>query len=111
MKEELPINISKRMFWKYVNKKIKGFFHHYHVFNIINILFEEIVKDLKQEKTLKIFNFGELQLKSTKPRKYFDVNKQRVEMSKSNKNLRFLLSSKIKNKICQNIDINKTFKL
>lgn len=111
MKDNLPTNISKRIFWRYVNKRMKRAFHHYHVFGIINILFNEMIIDLKNDKPIKIFNFGDLQLKKTKPRRYFDVNKQKVEISKSNNVLKFNFSSKIKKHMYKYIDLNRTFKL
>lgn len=102
-------NISKRCLWRLINKKIKRLIHNYHVFSIISILFEEIIKDLIDGKSLKIHNFGTLELVKTKPKKYHDVRFKKVMESKGNMIMKFSLARKIKKKLCSNLDINKTF--
>lgn len=97
-------SINKRDFWRFVNKKLNRRLNHYHVFSVISILFEEMIKDLKDGKSIKIFNFGTLSLKRNKPRKYFDVNHQKVMLSKSHRILRFVLSPIIKKKLCRQLD-------
>lgn len=106
----IPSNVSKRNLWRYVNKKIKRFIHHYHVFSIISILFEEMLKDLKQGKDIKIFNLGTISLKETKPRWYHDVTKRQLVLSNKHKILRFALAPKIRKKLCEHLDIDITFK-
>lgn len=103
-------NISKRNLWKIVNKKVKRFIHHYHVFAIITILFEEMLVDLKNSKDIKILNLGTISLKNMKPRHYHNVVEKKVMLSTPHKILRFKLFSKIKKKICKHLDIDKTFK-
>jgi nucleoid DNA-binding protein len=110
MTNEIPTNVSKRIFWRYVNQKIKRTIHHYHVFSVITILFEEMLKDLKDGKDVNIFNFGLLSLKETKPRLYHDVNKREVVLSGKHKILKFKFATKIKKKLCGYLDIDKTFK-
>ena|SRR5579885_1892624 len=110
MANEIPTNVTKRVFWRYVNIKIKRIIHHYHVFAVISILFEEMLKDLKEGKEIKIFNLGSLWLKETKPRWYHDVNKRQVVLSKSNRILKFRLARKLKKRLIESLDIDKTFK-
>lgn|SRR5574339_69400 len=110
MASKIPTNVSKRTFWRYVNVKIKRIIHHYHVFAVISILFEEMLKDLKQGKEVKIFNLGTLYLKETKPRWYHDVNKRQVVLSGKNKILKFKLAPKLKKRLSESVDIDKTFK-
>lgn len=109
MKNKLPLNITKRIFWRYVNIKIKRAIHHYHVFAVISILFEELLQDLKNFKDINISNFGILSLKETKPRLYHDVTKKQVVLSKKNKILKFKLSGKLKRYFLKKIDVDKTF--
>lgn len=106
----LPDNITKRILWRYVNKKIKRSIHHYHVFSVITILFEEIIKDLKLGKDVKIFNFGTLSLKKLPPRKYHDINARQVKQASSHKILRFVLSNKLRNILRDHLDMEATFK-
>lgn len=101
--------IDKRSLWKYVNKKIKRSIHHAHVFSVICIMFEEMIKDLILGKEIKITNFGTFRLKEMKPRKYHNVKYRCLVQSDAHNILRFSLSSKIKKKICEYLDIDKTF--
>lgn len=103
------LNIDKRFFWKYINRKIGRKVKSYHVMSIINILFEEITADLKGGKGLKIFNFGEILLKNSKPRKYHDVRYNRIMLSSGNKILKLVLPRVVRKKLCQSLDIDKTF--
>jgi nucleoid DNA-binding protein len=108
--DNIPSSIDKRVLWKYVNRKIKRTIHHYHVFSIITLLFEEMLKDFKQGKEIKIFNLGTIVLKEMKPRRYHDVTKNEVVLSGKHKILRFTLMSKIRNKLCKHLNIDTTFK-
>ena len=98
------VSINKRTLWRFVNIKINRIIHHYHVFSVITILFDEILKDLKAGKDVKIFNFGLLQLKSTKPRKYHDVRFNKVLLSEGHRILKFTLAQPIRKKLCVNLD-------
>lgn len=97
-------SINKKLLWQYVNRKIKRIIHHYHVFSILTILFDEMVKDLRRGKSIRIFNFGKLELKSLKPRKYFDVRHQKVMQSKGHKILRFTLAPSVRKKLVDHLD-------
>jgi len=104
------LSVDKRILWRFVNRKIKRIIHHFHVFAIITILFDEIIQDLKNGKSIKIFNFGTLSLKQMKPRKYFDVRHQQVMESQGNRILRFSLATSVRKKLVNHLDIDKTFK-
>ena len=103
-------NISRRDLWKYVNGKIKKSIHFYHVGSVITILIDEMIKDLKKGKKIKIFNFGILSLEKTKPRKYHDVRYNKVMISVGSYILKFKMAPLIKKKLCGMLDIDKTFK-
>lgn len=102
-------NVSKRDFWRFVNSKSKDI-HFYHVGSVINILFEEMIQDLKEGKSINIYNFGEISLQKTKPKKYFDVRYQKVMFSVGAKILKFSLSQKLRKKLCGALDLDKTFR-
>lgn len=76
---------------------------------MISILFEEMLKDLLAEKEIKIFNFGTLVLKKTKSKKYYDVRFQKIMTAPAGKLMKFTIAKKIRNKLCNNLDIDKTF--
>jgi nucleoid DNA-binding protein len=73
-------------------------------------LFDELIKDLNNGKDIKIVNFGTISLKQMKPRRYHDVRYNKVLQSNGNKILRFSLVTKIRKKICDFLDIDRTFK-
>ena len=102
--------INKRVFWRYINLKINRTIHHYHVFAVISILFEEMINDLVSGKDIKIFNFGKLSLKESKPKKYFDVRFSQVMSSKGGKLLKFSLSKKFRDKLINYINLDETKK-
>lgn len=98
--------ISKRDLWRYVNKRIKRLVHHYHVFSVMSILFEEMIADLKRGKGIKIHNFGTLTLEKTTPRWYHNVRKQQMEQSKEHYVLRLRLSPPIRKKLCEDVVVD-----
>ena len=106
----MPLSISKRDLWYYVNRKIKRLIHHYHVFSVISILFEEMVKDLKAGKEIKIVNLGTLILKDTPPRKYHDVRFRRMMESPGHRVMRLFLAKPIRKKLCESLDLDKKAK-
>jgi nucleoid DNA-binding protein len=104
------LSIDKRALWRYVNKKIKHIIHHHHVFSVLTILFDEIIKDLKRGKDIRIVNFGTFKLKDLKPRRYFDVVHQRIMLSEGHRILRFILAPLIRKKLVRHLDLDKTLK-
>jgi len=106
----IPTSIGRHILWQYVNLKIKRAVHHAHVFSVISILFDEIIKDFIAGKKLTIFNFGTIELKQMKPRNYHNVTLRRVVTSEGCKILRFKLTGKVKKKLCNLLDLDKTFK-
>ena len=100
-------NISKRNLWHYVNRKIKRLIHHYHVFSVISILFEEMIKDLKGGKEIKIVNLGTIVLKDMPPRRYHDVRFHRMMESPGHRIMRMFLVKQIRKKLCDSLDLDK----
>lgn len=103
----MNISVSKRNLWQYVNLKINRMIHHYHVFSVITILFEEMLKDLKDGKQIKIMNFGILSLKNMKPRRYHDVVQRQVKESRGSRIMRFTLAPALRKKLCENLNLDK----
>lgn len=106
----MSLSISKRDLWHYVNRKIKRLVHHYHVFSVISILFEEMFQDLKNGKEVKIANFGTLVLKDTPPRRYHDVRLRQMMQSSGHRVLRFFLAKPIRKKLCDALDLDSKIK-
>lgn len=106
----MSLSISKRDLWHYVNRKIKRLIHHYHVFSVISILFEEMVNDLRAGKEIKIANLGTLVLKNTPPRRYHDVRYHKMMESPGHRIMRFFLAKPIRKKLCNSLDLDVKLK-
>lgn len=102
-------SVDRRFLWRSVNKTLNYKIHSAHVLAIINLLFDEIIKELLAGNEIKIGNFGILKLKNTKPRKYHNVVNSKIMESKGGKVLRFIISSKLSKFLIKNLDLNKTF--
>jgi nucleoid DNA-binding protein len=100
-------NISKRDFWHYVNLKVKRVIHHYHVFAVISILFDEMVRDLKDGKEIKVANFGTLMLKQLPPRRYHNVVYKKIMSSPGHRIIRLFLTERLRKKLCSSVDLDK----
>lgn len=81
-----------------------------HIASIITILLEEIYQDIVSKGKFKIKNFGTFILRQVPPRKYFNFQTQQVEQSIGNKQFQFRLTKSLRKLICENINIDKTFK-
>lgn len=99
--------VSKRDFQSYVHHKIKKVISKYHILSVINILFDEMTKDLLAGKHIKIANFGTLMLKKMPPRHYYDVRFQRIMTSTGYHIMRFFMAEPIRKKLCQYVDLDK----
>lgn len=106
----IPINITKRILWQYVNIKINRVVHTFHVLGVITILFSEMIKDLKGGIEIKIHNLGTLRLVKTKPRIHCDITRGNAPvLSKGYKKLDFQMTPRIKKKLRGSLDIDKTY--
>ena len=79
------------------------------MFSVISILFDEMLKDFRAGKDIKIYNFGTLVVKNTKPRRYHNVFSKEFSVSPGYKIIRFMLAPQIRKKLCKHIDVDKTF--
>jgi nucleoid DNA-binding protein len=109
-RDNMSVSISKRDLWRYVNRKIKRLLHRYHVLAVIDILFEEMLKDLRQGKSIKVVNLGTITLQPTKPRWYHHVRLRRMVLSPGHRIMRFSLARPIHKKLVELLDLDKTLK-
>jgi nucleoid DNA-binding protein len=101
--------VNKNSITEQVNKKMRRAVFWLHTRSVVSILLEEIYKDLVSGKSLRIFNFGEFELKPAKPRKYHDFRFKKIMETKGKKYLKFTFIRRIVKKICSHLDIDKTF--
>jgi nucleoid DNA-binding protein len=106
---KLPLNIGKKKLWHYVNQKINKAVHYMHVFSIINILFEEMLIDLKAGKDIRIYHFGTFSLEEGNPRRYHHITLNKVIQSEGNRLLKFTLDKRLHTKLRKFLDLDKTF--
>ncbi len=108
--KDIPTSISKKILWRYVNKKLNYSIHHYHVFSVISILFEELVKDLTSGKEIMINNFGTFVLQQMPDRHYHDFRDGTIKLGTGHKLLHMFLPDKLKKKLIQHLNIEDTWK-
>lgn len=102
--------IDRVILWRLVNKRLRRKVHSHHVQGVLNILFEEMAEDLKQDKVIKIHNFGTISTYFTKPKKFFDYYRNMMrESRKIRRFLNFKMPKKLRDYIVSNIDFEKTF--
>lgn len=105
---QVNLSVSKRDLWRYINRKINRLVHRYHVFAIISILFEEMVKDLRKGKSIKIANLGIITLQPTPPRWYHHIRLRQMVFSSGHRIMRFSLAKPIHKKLVEFLDLDKT---
>lgn len=86
---------TKRKLWLFLLKELNHSIHNAHVYSVINILIEELIKDLVAGKKIKIINFGSFFLKELKPRKFLDFATRHLKISGPSKTLRFKISENL----------------
>jgi nucleoid DNA-binding protein len=108
MMNNLPSRIDKLIFCRYVKSKLVIPIHAKHIMGVVNILFDELLKDFKSGKNLRIHNFGKITLEK-RPRKHRHITLNRIVISPGKYIFRFFMPDKIKRKISSMIDVDKTF--
>jgi len=102
--------ISKRELWHKVNAKLRGRIHNTHVYSVINLLFEELISDLLNEKDIDIINFGTFTFKKMKDRRFWNVSTKEISTAPGNYVLRFFIANKLRKRILKNIAVDKKLK-
>lgn len=105
-----PNSITLRMLCNFVHNKIRMNVPNHQVVSVVSVLFDEILKDLKKKKTVRIFNFGKLYFQENEPKKYFDLFKQAVCISSKKRQLKFELQPRFKKYFNKKLDIDKILK-
>lgn len=87
--------MNKRQLWLLIIKELNHCVHNAHIFSIINILVEELIKELLVGNEIKIINFGTFYIKTINPKKIKSVISGNIMTTRKTKALRFRLSSKL----------------
>lgn len=83
---------TKNKLWGLVSKKLNYSIHRLHILSIINILIDEMIKELKQGNEIKIPGFGTFTVNELKPKKIRSVVSKKIKFAQRTKSLRFRLS-------------------
>lgn len=86
---------NKNSLWLMITKTINHSIHRLHVMSIISILIDEMIKELKNGKEIKIPNFGTLKVNDLKPKKIRSIATNKIKFARRTKSLRFKLTRKI----------------
>lgn len=106
MSKLIMSKIKKYKLIQLVSKKIEYSIHQLHILSVVNIFIEEMMKDLKNDKKIKIINFGTFELNKIKPKKIQNIITKKPQITKQTNALRFKLFRKISN-IFSNIHFDK----
>ena len=105
------MNINKRSLWRQVNKKINKKINSNHVYAVINILFEEIINDLINNKPIIIDNFFTMKLSEESFKKHYNIVLKKISVCKNKRKINIKISPKLKTKLIHFLDIDETIKL
>jgi nucleoid DNA-binding protein len=81
---KIPLLVDRTVFQQYVSLRIKEVCeksHRAHILGILNILFEEMVKDLESGNEIKILNFCTVKHITSKKKRYLNLFSKQVEES------------------------------
>ena len=111
MPEKLPLCINRRMLISYVCRKLQFKIDSIHVACIAGILFDEIMKDMFDNKEIKIHNFGVLRIYQLADQMGHDVVRRARVVKKGVKLLRLILDESIKKIVDLHLDVERTLEV
>ena len=103
------IQINKRVFWRFVTKKVKKLVNHYHILGVIDVLFEEMSNDLKEGKEIKIYNFCTINLIRQPDRMHHHITLKKLVLAKGRKRIKISMPPKIRIRLNKLLDLETTF--
>lgn len=97
---------TKHNFRNLVYLKTKHITSKNHIFNVVNILLDELNKELYEKKSkIRIKNFCTIQILKNNPKKYWSVVDKKVKTSHGNYKVCFTVLPSIRKIVYKNIDI------
>ena len=89
-----------------VCKRIDRIVNYKHVNSIIEILFEEMLKDLIAGKKIQILNFGTFDTNLIKPHRYYNFYFREMRLAASYRKIKLTLTHKLQKKLCRLWDLD-----
>ncbi len=97
--------INKKNISLLITKKLNNNISYKNISDVISIFFEELFKELKTGKKIKIKNFCSFKLEKTKPRRYFNYWTKQFAISKGRPQFKIQLSYSLRKKISKHLDL------
>src|SRR5436190_4420787 len=94
--------MNKKGIVKAVKHELNSSISYFDIFSVVNILIDELKKELLINKKVNIPNFGKLILKTFKSKKIINVQTGKLQASRPYTSLRFSLSKNILKQIIDN---------
>ncbi len=105
----MSIFVSKQALFRLVHQKVKQLLTRNHVLTICEILFEEILKDINNDKTVMIYNFGKFYMEKKNIREFYSYKYKDWCKTREYNYTRFTLTRHWKSPVIQSIDYERTF--
>lgn len=102
-----PQRMDKRLFWKFVNHRLKKKnikIKSTHTLAIISIFFEEILNEIEDKKIYEFKNFMKITKRLSGIRKFIDINTKEQKFSSPKEIIFIHMPLKIKNKLIKYIN-------
>lgn len=103
-------NVSRRMLWTSVAKKLSGKVNRQKTLNIISFLLDFLLEEIKNGSQISIGNFCKLHLVKMRQRRYIDIYTNQYKISSGLKSLRFKLDKKLSRTLIDSLDCEETFR-
>ena|SRR5208282_3864256 len=96
--------MTKKQLWLLIVKTLNHNVHNAHILSIINILIDELVKELMDGKDIRIVNFGTFYIKTIKPKQIKNISSGNITTTKETSAIRFRLSRTLARELEKDIE-------
>ncbi len=87
--------MNKQQLVKFIGGELKGSISYFDIFSVVNILIDELKKEIINTKQVTVPNFGKFSLKEFKPKMIKNVRNGKLQLTKAYTALRFTISRNI----------------
>lgn len=101
-----PVKIGKMLFLKDLIAKMRRKALNNEIRSIMNVVLEELMKDLESGKEIKVHNYGTMQLITYMPSNHYSPLKKATVLCVPYRNYFFKIAQSIKKELLQNWDID-----
>jgi nucleoid DNA-binding protein len=102
-------SIDRQKFIRAISKRLKHQVAWNHVLGVSNILLDQFMDKLIEERSFKIGNFGSFFIRKMKDRRHKDIFHNKIVISKGKNMMRFTLEKKVRDLLINHLDLAETF--